>query len=136
MEKDVSDQTVCDRCRVGSCCYEGAELTLAEIKAILKKNPGVPKPWFRLVEPHEGPDKKYPFSTVMRGGTCVFQDKNNRCLVYKVRPKHCREFPLEKGRPAPYYKRLCVVFCDQWPNNSIKRTYVQREKKTFLTCNA
>ena len=126
MRKKLPDTKACKTCRVGSCCYEGAEMTLNEMKAILRKNPKVPKPWFRLVEPHEEPEKHYPFSTIMRNGTCVFQDKDNRCLVYRIRPKHCREFPLEKGKTAPYYKRLCVLFCGQWPNNVVRRTYFQR----------
>jgi len=120
----------CRKCNIGSCCYEGAELSKKELIKILKVSPKIPKPWFRLVEKHEELDKEYPFTTIMRKGTCVFQDKNNRCAIYNVRPQNCREFPLEYNQAAPYYKRLCKVFNEQWgSNSSIRKVYKEREKK-------
>lgn len=123
------DPGACRTCTSGSCCYEGVELSAAQMRRILKYGPAVPKPWFRLVRPDEHPDKDYPFATVIRNGTCVFQDGLNRCRVYPVRPRFCREFPMENGRAAPFYKRLCVLFRDEWPDNAVRRTYLRREKK-------
>ncbi len=120
---------VCKICKVGSCCYEGAELTKQEMKKIIHYNPRIPKPWFRLVRNHEEPDGIHLFSTIERNGTCIFQDKDNRCLIYDVRPRICRHFPMEDGRKALYCERLCVVFYDRWPRNRVKRNYYQREKK-------
>ena len=127
-KKITADLEACKTCKVGSCCYEGTELNKKELKRIIKFNPDVPKPWFRLIEDQENPDGEHDFSTVVRNGTCVFQDKNNRCMVYKVRPHYCRDFPLEYNRDAPHYKRLCVLFHEQWASSSsVKRTYNQRE---------
>jgi len=119
----------CQRCTAGSCCYEGAELTAAELKKIIAYNPPVAQPWFRLVKDSEDPNARYPFTTLVRNGTCVFQNMMNRCVIYEVRPTMCCHFPLEHGKAAPYFKRLCALFYHQWPNNAVKRTYRQREKK-------
>jgi len=119
----------CKECRIGSCCYEGAELSLKELKEILKSKPKVPKPWFRLVEKHEEPEKEYPFTTIVRGTSCVFQDKNNLCAIYDIRPRNCREFPLENKGLAKYFKRLCRQCYNEWPNNVVKRSFSQRENK-------
>ena len=118
----------CKKCSDGSCCYEGAELTKKEMRQIIDINPNVSKPWFRLVKESEEPEDKYPFTTIMRDGTCVFQMDDNRCIIYKVRPKNCRNFPLENNKAAQYYERLCVLCSDKWPNNSVKRTYLHRKK--------
>ncbi len=127
-EPIVADLAACKSCRVGSCCYEGAELNKKELKRIIRYHPAVAKPWFRLVTDSEKPDGEHNFSTIIRDGTCVFQDKNNRCLVYKVRPHYCRDFPLENGQTAPHYRRLCVLFHEKWKHNSnVRHTYNQRE---------
>ncbi len=120
---------LCKTCQAGTCCYEGVELTQRELLRIIEFKPRVAKPWFRLVDSGEEPDEKYPFATVLREGSCVFQDENNRCMIYPVRPFYCRQFPFEKRKLAPYFKRLCVLCRDQWPNNIIRRTYLLREKK-------
>ncbi len=122
------DIRICKECPVGSCCYEGVDLSPQELRRIIRFQPAVKKPWFRLIEASESSQKGYPFSTIIRDGTCVFQDKNNRCHIYPVRPSFCREFPLEGKKVAPFYKRLCVLFYQEWPNNNIKRTYRKREK--------
>ena len=126
----VADVEACKSCKVGSCCYEGVDISLKEVQRIIKYNPNVPKPWFRLLDQKEILDKKYPFSTIVRNSSCVFHDENNRCMVYKVRPHFCRDFPLEDNKTAPHYKRLCVLFHADWAANSpVRRSYNQREKK-------
>lgn len=105
-----ADLEACNSCTVGSCCYEGVELTGAELKRIAASGPKVAKPWFRLMTEKEKSDDDHPFATVVRDGSCVFQDQNNRCTVYNVRPQYCRDFPLEDGKTATHYQRLCVLF--------------------------
>jgi Fe-S-cluster containining protein len=97
----------CKTCTSGSCCREGVELSRQEIRRIVSLNPKVKKPWFRLVDEEDQPQPPYIYETIVRDNRCVFQDKHKRCLVYKVRPKACAEFPLDNGRIAQYYKRLC-----------------------------
>lgn len=97
----------CQGCESGSCCQEGAELNKEEIRKILKFNPPIKKPWFRLADPEYEPEPDYPYETRLKNGRCIFQDKDKRCLIYEVRPKKCAEFPLENGKLAEYYKRLC-----------------------------
>ncbi len=87
--------SMCKKCRIGSCCYEGVELSAQELKTIVKFQPRVPKPWFRKLSPSEITDERHTFTTLVRHGTCVFQDKHNRCLIYPVRPDLCRQFPME-----------------------------------------
>jgi len=128
-KKLFPDTAACKTCTAGSCCYEGAELSAKELRKIVKFNPNIPKPWFRLVEKYEEPEGEDHFTTLIRNGSCVFHDKNNRCMVYKVRPKHCRDFPVQDGKAAPYYKRLCVLFHEEWPaNSSLRRILKEREK--------
>ena len=127
-EPIVADLAACKSCKVGSCCYEGVELNKRELKRILRYNPSVAKPWFKLVTESEKPDGDHNFSTVVRNSTCVFQDKNNRCMIYNVRPQYCRDFPLENTQTAPHYRRLCVLFHEKWAHNSsVRKTYNQRE---------
>ena len=124
----TADIHACQSCRIGSCCYEGVELTNQELRRIVNSNPSVPKPWFRLLKDHEKPDGVHNFSTIVRGNSCVFQGPDNRCMIYEVRPQYCRDFPVEHGKTAPHYQRLCVLFHHQWPaNSSTRRTYLQRE---------
>ncbi len=127
-EEIKADLEACKSCKVGSCCYEGVDLKREEMKRILKYNPDIPKPWFRVLSDAEVAGGEEHFATVVRSGTCVFQDKDNRCAVYKVRPQYCRDFPLENNKTAPHYRRLCVLFHKDWARNSgVLRTYNQRE---------
>ncbi len=98
---------LCKKCKLGSCCSDGVELDLFEVARILRKNPDVPKPWFRYLSR----DKRFPsgfrFTTVTRGRRCVFQGADRRCAIYAIRPRFCREFPMEGDRRAPQYLYLC-----------------------------
>ena len=127
-KKITADLEACKTCRVGSCCYEGVELTSEELKRIVASDPPIEKPWFSVLTGKERSDAEHPFATVVRNGTCVFQDKNNRCTIYAIRPQYCRDFPLEDRTTALHYQRLCVLFHEQWPHNSsVRRTFDQRE---------
>lgn len=97
----------CKVCKVGSCCNEGVELSREEVRRIIEAAPKVEKPWFRLVDPINNPVPGYSYETRIKNGSCIFQAEDKKCLVYAVRPKYCREFPLENGEIAQYHERLC-----------------------------
>lgn len=97
----------CKTCKSGLCCQEGVELNQEEMKRIAEFNPEVKRPWFGLIDAEDEPDPGYTHETLVRDGRCIFQHKDKRCLVYEVRPAYCAEFPLEDGKLAKYYKRLC-----------------------------
>ncbi len=128
MKQSLPDLNHCKVCQQGSCCYLGVELDQKELTRILDFHPQVKKPWFRVVEHHEEFDGTHHFITIRRGGTCVFQDNKNRCVIYSVRPHFCREFPLEKGRTAPYYRHLCRIFEKTWGKATVRRTHAKRKK--------
>ncbi len=103
----IHDPQRCRECKVGSCCSDGVEIDLLEVARILRKDPDIPKPWFRYLSR----DKRFPsgfrFTTVTRGRRCVFQGVDRRCAIYAIRPRFCREFPMEGDRLAPQYPYLC-----------------------------
>jgi len=103
----LHDLRLCRACRVGSCCSDGVELDLFEVARILKRDPDVPKPWFRYMSR----DKRFPsgfrFTTTVRDRRCVFQNADRRCVIYDIRPRYCREFPMEGDRREPLYSYLC-----------------------------
>ena len=124
----VVDTHACKTCQIGSCCYEGVELTAEELKRIIASRPLVPKPWFRKLSDSEQSDQDHPFATVVRNGTCVFQGQDNLCTIYPVRPQYCRDFPIEEGKTAPHYCRLCVLFHEEWPAASQRKKNLLRRE--------
>ena len=105
--RGVHDLTLCGVCTQGACCRDGVEVDLFEVARILQKPLDMPKPWFEYL----GQDRRFAsgfkFSTLLKRRRCIFQDKDRRCRIYEIRPQFCAEFPLENGRPAPYYRALC-----------------------------
>lgn len=97
----------CTSCKSGSCCQEGVELSREEARRIIALAPEINRPWFRLVHPEDNPAPGYNYETLVKNGRCIFQAPDKKCLVYKVRPKNCAEFPLEDGKIAEYYEKLC-----------------------------
>jgi len=97
----------CKGCKGGDCCQDGVDVDLAEAKRISRLKLKIRKPWFEDLFKDEGSPSGWAVGTVVRNNRCVFQDTNKRCRVYSVRPRYCREFPYENGRPAPFYKELC-----------------------------
>ncbi|MFA5038584.1 MAG: YkgJ family cysteine cluster protein [Candidatus Omnitrophota bacterium] len=106
-QKKKPDLSLCRRCDLGSCCRDGVEVDLFEASQILKRAPAVPRPWFKFLRSDKRSPSGFVFSTVLRHRRCVFQNDAKRCIVYDIRPRYCREFPFEDGRPAPYYHALC-----------------------------
>jgi len=103
----IHDLRLCRECTVGSCCRDGVELDLLDVARILRKNPDVPKPWFRYLSRSKEFPSGFRFETMVRRRRCVFQMEDRRCAIYDVRPAYCREFPIEDGRRAPLYDYLC-----------------------------
>jgi Fe-S-cluster containining protein len=98
---------LCKECVVGACCREGVEVDLYEVAAILKTDLDIPRPWFHFLRRDKRSPSGFVFGTNLRVRRCVFQGADRRCLVYSVRPRYCREFPLEGTRRAPEYHSLC-----------------------------
>ena len=65
------------------------------------------KPWFYNLFKDKDMVTGWAVSTVVRDGRCVFQKKNYLCMIYKNRPIHCKDFPIEEGRIHRYYNYLC-----------------------------
>ena len=103
----VHDPRLCKECTVGRCCKDGVELDLLEVARILRRDPDVPQPWFRYLSRSKEFPSGFRFTTVVRHRRCVFQREDRRCAVYDVRPRYCREFPIEDGGRAPLYHYLC-----------------------------
>jgi Fe-S-cluster containining protein len=99
---------LCKDCAVGACCREGVEVDLFEVSRILKKvSLDIAQPWFYYLRRDKSFPSGFVFSTFLRDGRCVFQADDRRCRVYALRPRFCKEFPLENGGKAPEYHRLC-----------------------------
>lgn len=85
--KEVADFTIdgaCSRC--GQCCGAILPVTQQEIDQIKKyiaKNNIKPVPTLRI------------FATRTQDMTCPFYEKN-KCLVYEVRPRICKDFMCNK----------------------------------------
>lgn len=97
----------CLVCASGSCCQEGVDLSKEEIRRIVAFNPVVKKPWFGKSDKIYNPEPGFEYETLLSDARCVFQAPDKRCLIYPVRPSHCREFPFEDGKLAEYYEPLC-----------------------------
>jgi Fe-S-cluster containining protein len=103
----IHDLKLCRICDKGACCREGVEVDLFEVARILKRTLTIAKPWFHFIRRDKSSPSGFVFDTVVRGERCVFQAADRRCRVYNIRPRYCREFPLEDGQRAPYYHSLC-----------------------------
>ena len=103
----IHDPALCRECTLGACCRYGVEVDLFEAARILAKDLAIARPWFHFLRR----DKRFPsgfvFGTNLRKRRCVFQGHDRRCVIYDVRPRFCREFPLEDNRRAPDYLILC-----------------------------
>ena len=97
----------CSDCKSGKCCRDGVDVDLEEAKRISRLRLKIRKPWFEDLFRDDNSPSGWVVGTAIRDNRCVFQDKNKRCLVYRLRPRYCREFPYEGGRPAPFYEELC-----------------------------
>ena len=106
-KKESPAIVVCRECGQGACCRDGVEADLFEVARILEESLDISRPWFQYL----GRDKRFPsgfkFTTLVRHRRCIFQNAQKRCMIYAIRPRFCEEFPLENGKKAPYYHKLC-----------------------------
>jgi len=108
--KEISKKEIfriCKTCITGSCCQDGVDVDLREAKKISKLKLNLKKPWFEGLSQDRDMPSGWAVSTAVRNSRCVFQKNNYECLIYKDRPKHCRDFPLENGQIAELYHYLC-----------------------------
>lgn len=102
---------LCAKCSSGVCCSEGVEMDIEQAKTItailLKSKFKLAQPWFYHLSPDDDFPSGWSLATVVKGGRCVFQDENFRCLIYNIRPLHCRDFPYEGGRIFRRLKHVC-----------------------------
>jgi Fe-S-cluster containining protein len=102
----------CKTCREASCCRHGVSACLFEVAEILKKskNLKIKKPWFVYIGvDSEDTESGFDFETKIVEGRCIFQGKDMRCRIYKIRPSACREFPHWKGKISHDYYELCHI---------------------------
>ena len=97
---------LCDSCVTGSCCQDGVDVDLDEAKKISQLKIRLKKPWFENLTKDKDASSGWAVDTVLRNNRCVFQKENYKCLIYKYRPKHCRDFTLERDVVAKYYHYL------------------------------
>ncbi|MBU2540982.1 MAG: YkgJ family cysteine cluster protein [Candidatus Omnitrophica bacterium] len=108
MKIDLNKITAeCNGCRSGACCTDGVELSKQEMARIQAFNPNLKKPWFRKTPKIHESAPGFEYETRIRQGRCVFLSSDRLCAIYPVRPSNCREFPLEDGEIAEFYKLLC-----------------------------
>ena len=87
----------CQKC--SACCSQGVWLTLSEAQKIMRRHPGARFHWLKY------DDKEYWTNTSYRG-KCQFLSHTG-CLIYDLRPKYCKEFPLEDGKPRYSMLKQC-----------------------------
>ena len=105
----------CNKCtRMSHCCSTGAWVDLEEAKKILKL--GLGGEFYHLERDGDFPSG-YKIGTSIGYNACTFLTKKGLCSVhiadYGLKPKMCIEFPLEKGKPAPYLDELCIMYMEQ-----------------------
>ena len=99
----------CGTCNSQSvCCRMGAWADLEEAKKIVSL--GLKGEFFQLEI-----DKDFPsgfrIGTSYENEPCTFQDDDGLCSIHKIsydlKPRSCKEFPLEKGKISPFARELC-----------------------------
>ena len=106
MKKSV-DCMKCDT--LGACCCEGVWVDLEEAKSITAY--GIFKGHFSNLEEDETFPSGWKVSSSYNDGRCSFLDPDNLCNIHKtdfnLKPKYCKEFPIQDGKTSPSYKDLC-----------------------------
>jgi len=94
------DETVCERCNALCCRGEGYvflnKYDIDNISSFLGLDVGQ---FVKLYTKKVMYDKKISLVNLKIEGElrCVFLDEFNRCEIYEVRPRQCREFPFWKS---------------------------------------
>jgi Fe-S-cluster containining protein len=108
------DETACKTKCNGLCCKEEGYVYLSEteIESIAGYLKIDKEQFLKLYTKKVFYKKKTALVDLHINGEirCVFLDDNNRCEIYPVRPKQCREFPFWphlKNKKKETLKKLC-----------------------------
>ena len=94
---------------LGLCCSEGVWVDLEEAKSI--EAYGI----FEGEFSHLKKDKTFPsgwkVSSSYNDSPCTFLAPDKLCKIHKtdfdLKPKYCKEFPIQDGKISPSFKNLC-----------------------------
>lgn len=114
----------CNKCpRQCTCCETGAWIDLEEAKKILAT--GIE--WqgrFYEFEKDDSFPSGYRVGTSLEDGRCTFLTDEGLCSIhmvsYDLKPTLCKEFPLEKGKPAPFLDELCYFMKSKDAGDKVK----------------
>ena len=98
---------ICKGCMRGSCCCDGVDVDLFEAVKISMLDLDIERPWFCNLRKDKDSFSGWVLETVVRNGRCLFQREDGRCVIYRVRPRYCAEYPFENGALSQSYKYLC-----------------------------
>jgi len=98
---------ICKSCEDGTCCFGGVDVDLAEAIRISLLDLDIKKPWFEYLHRDKDLPSGWAVETTVRNGSCVFQKEDRRCVIYKIRPRYCAEYPYENGSLAKNYRYFC-----------------------------
>jgi Fe-S-cluster containining protein len=101
----------CSKCKQQDfCCGTGAWVDLEEAKKILSL--GLKGEFYHLEKDKDFPSG-YKIGTSLEYNRCSFITSEGLCSIHKInyglKPVHCKEFPYENGKPAPFVKDLCLA---------------------------
>jgi Fe-S-cluster containining protein len=103
----------CNKCpRQCTCCETGAWVDLEEAKKILATGIKWRGRFFEFEKDDSYPSG-YRVGTSLEDNPCTFLTEDGLCSIHQVsydlKPALCKEFPLEKGKPAPFLDELCYI---------------------------
>ncbi len=94
-----------------TCCETGAWVDLEEAKKI--SDLGLKGMFYHLERDNSFPSG-FRVGTSYEDNCCSFLTSDGLCSIHKVdydlKPMHCKEFPYEDGKIAPFAKYLCPEF--------------------------
>jgi hypothetical protein len=101
----------CQKCKQKEfCCQEGAYVDLGEARKITAL--GLKGRFYHLRKDKNFPSG-YRLDTSPAEVPCSFLTHDGLCSIhkidYKLKPTHCKEFPYENGKLAPFAKAFCLL---------------------------
>lgn len=94
---------------LGLCCGEGVWVDLDEAKDITAY--GIFKGEFSNLKKDRTFPSGWKVSSSYNDGPCTFLDRKGLCNIHKtdfdLKPKYCKEFPIQDGKTSPSFKNLC-----------------------------
>lgn len=103
----------CNKCpQMSSCCQSGVWVDLEEAKTILDL--GIKKGVFHHLEIDDDFPSGFKVAPSYDDVPCSFLDKKGLCKIHKIgydlKPRYCKEYPFEDGKPAEDLEDLCIVY--------------------------